>query len=274
MPRIKHLTIRTSSRSFASKEDLKRRKPKPKPPIKRQRTKKKKEKRQQLIFNENHTAPPYPVETSVNPVHATGPFVYRKRRRTRPFQLIHLLPSPLPRTLNLAFREQTILFPPGGTRQIREYEKELPPPVLLFLHLLLLSHTVDGNKSLISAAFFPFRVLRGEKRRGGERRGVRAYSGERFTQPAGIMPLFQSKIRGEGMEVENGNRGRMVLAKFNFASRHFYFSLISRALRIFFATNSRWKGTLFFLEGCFCSIVLLLRLLRYYLSAIFNGNNE
>lgn len=37
-----------------------------------------------------------------------------------------------------------------------------------------------------------------------ERRGVRAHSGERFTQPAGIMPLFQSK----GVQVENGNRGR------------------------------------------------------------------
>lgn len=58
----------------SSQNGLKRRKPKPEPPIKQQRTKKKKEKRQQLIFNENHTAPPYPVETSVNPVHATGRF--------------------------------------------------------------------------------------------------------------------------------------------------------------------------------------------------------
>lgn len=43
-----------------------------------------------------------------------------------------------------------------------------------------------------------------------ERRGVRAHSGERFTQPAGIMPLFQSKTgeRGcrwkTGTEAENG----------------------------------------------------------------------
>lgn len=108
---------------------------------------------QQSIFNENHTAP-YPSETSVSPVLATGRFVYRKSRRTRPFQLIHPLVVPTPDRSGRSVREQTILFLPGGTRHIREYEKELPPPALTVLP------SPNGNKSLISAAFLPSRKLR------------------------------------------------------------------------------------------------------------------
>lgn len=75
------------------------------------------------------------------------------------FSLSTSSPPPPPQPSVTSVREQTILFPLGGTRQIREYEKELPPTSPL-------PHTADGNKSLISAAFLPFRVLRGEERRG------------------------------------------------------------------------------------------------------------
>lgn len=130
----------------------------------------------------------------------------------------------------------------------------MPPPVLPFLHLLLflLSHTLDGNKSLISAAFLSFRVLRGEKRN-GEERSART---QRRTIHATCRDYAPFPVEG-GAGGKREQRPRMVLAKFNFASRHFYFSLISSDLFIAI------KGHPSFFEGCFRSIVLLLRLLKY-----------
>lgn len=73
----------------------------------------------------------------------------------------------------------------------------------------------------------------------------------------GLCP-FSSRRQGRGgAGGKREQRPRMVLAKFNFASRHFYFSLISSDLFIAI------KGHPSFFEGCFRSIVLLLRLLKY-----------